>query len=286
MFHPGVFHLGASPLTLQCMIRPGLVSITFRSLSPKHIIELVARAGLSGIEWGSDVHVPHGKPALAKELAKMTRDAGLSSAAYGSYYRVGNEPADLFPHLVDAAIALETRIIRVWAGHLGSDQTDAAGRQRVTKDARRISELAAAAGLTIACEWHGGTLTDTAESAKQLFADVDHPAFRTYWQPHRLMALQQCLEDMETAKPRLVGLHVFQWNVGNGDREPLADGQALWRKYLAAAKSSLPEDSFALLEFVKDDSPDQFLRDAQILRQWLSEEADPSRGRDGKTEER
>jgi len=102
------------------MIRPGLVSITFRSLSPKHIIDLAAEAGIEGIEWGSDVHVPHGNPALAKELAKMTKDAGLCTAAYGSYYRVGGEPVDMFPRIVEAAVALETKIIRVWAGGVGS----------------------------------------------------------------------------------------------------------------------------------------------------------------------
>jgi sugar phosphate isomerase/epimerase len=252
------------------MIRPGLVSITFRSLSPKHIIELVTLAKLEGIEWGGDVHVPHGNPALARELAKMTTDAGLCSAAYGSYYRVGNEPADMFQRIIETALALQTRIIRVWPGFMGSREADAAVRKRVIDDARRISDLASAAGLTIACEWHGGTLTDTAASAAKLFADVDHPAFKTYWQPHRLMPVEQCLDDMNVAKPRLVGLHVFQWNVTSGDREPLANGEAAWSRYLAAAAPALPPGSFALLEFVKNDNPKQFLIDAQTLRTWLS----------------
>jgi hypothetical protein len=42
------------------MIQTGLVSITFRQLSPPAIIDLVRQAGLEGIEWGGDVHVPHG----------------------------------------------------------------------------------------------------------------------------------------------------------------------------------------------------------------------------------
>jgi 3-dehydroshikimate dehydratase len=252
------------------MPRPGLVSITFRSLSPKHIIDLAARGGVEGIEWGGDVHVPHGNPVLAGELATMTKEAGLCSAAYGSYYRVGGESADLFKRIIDISLALQTKIIRVWAGGLGSNEAGAADRQRVTKDALRISDLAAAAGLTIACEWHGGTLTDTAESARRLFADVSHPAFRTYWQPHRLMPVERCLKDLEAAKPRLVGLHVFQWNEATGDREPLADGQSAWQRYLASAAPSLPDGAFALLEFVKADDPNQFLLDAQTLRQWLS----------------
>jgi 3-dehydroshikimate dehydratase len=252
------------------MIRPGLVSITFRSLSPKHIIDLVVRAGLIGIEWGGDVHVPHGSPVLGRELGQMTRDAGLVSAAYGSYYRVGGEPPDLFARVLDTAVALETKIIRVWAGRVGSAEADAATRRRITEDAIRISELTAKAGLTIACEWHGGTLTDTAESAAMLFADVDHPAFKTYWQPPQMMSVDDCLEDMNTAKPLLVGLHVFQWDVVTRERQPLAEGESAWRQYLAAAAPAMPDQSFALLEFVKGDDPDQFLIDAQTLKQWLN----------------
>ena len=41
------------------MIESGLVSITFRKLTVEKIIELVKEAGLQGIEWGGDVHVPH-----------------------------------------------------------------------------------------------------------------------------------------------------------------------------------------------------------------------------------
>jgi sugar phosphate isomerase/epimerase len=253
------------------MIRPGLVSITFRSLSPKHIIELAAKANLEGIEWGSDVHVPHGNPALARELAQMTKDAGLVTAAYGSYYRVGNEPADLFPRIIDAALALETKIIRVWPGRVGSDQADAATRFKVTEDALRISAQAAAANLKLACEWHAGTLTDTAPSAQILFADVDHPAFGTYWQPHRLMPVEECLVDMIAAKPHLLGLHVYHWDVHTGERHPLSNGEPAWRQYLAAAAPALPEGSFALLEFVKDDDPAQLLTDAQTLHNLLTQ---------------
>jgi len=70
------------------MIFPGLVSITFRKLSPEQIIELVRKAGLSGIEWGGDIHVPHGDIARAKEVKSMTKEAGLRVAVYGSYYHL------------------------------------------------------------------------------------------------------------------------------------------------------------------------------------------------------
>ncbi len=40
--------------------RAGLVSVTFRQLSPEEIVRVAREAGLTVIEWGGDVHVPPG----------------------------------------------------------------------------------------------------------------------------------------------------------------------------------------------------------------------------------
>ena len=40
------------------MFRTGLVSVSFRDKTPPEIIKAAAGAGLSCIEWGSDVHAP------------------------------------------------------------------------------------------------------------------------------------------------------------------------------------------------------------------------------------
>src|SRR2546421_12786695 len=69
------------------VIVPGLVSVTFRQLAPAAVVDLAVRAGLCGIEWGADVHVPD-VPA-ARRVASLTGDAGLVVACYGSYPRPG-----------------------------------------------------------------------------------------------------------------------------------------------------------------------------------------------------
>ncbi len=65
------------------MFLPGLVSITFRQLTAAEIIALMTQAGLAAIEWGGDIHVPHGDEAQARAVARMGADAGLHVAAYG-----------------------------------------------------------------------------------------------------------------------------------------------------------------------------------------------------------
>jgi hypothetical protein len=250
---------------------PGLVSITFRKLTPAQIIDLVAKARLKGIEWGGDIHVPHGDVGVARDVAKQTTDAGLAVAAYGSYFRVGTVPADDFKAIIDTADALQTKIIRVWVGNLGSDKADDAFRHRVIADCNAIAKMAGDAGLTVACEWHGGTLTDTAVAAKHVFDAVPHPAFKTYWQPRGKSSVDFNLAEMPVALPRLCGVHVFQWNEQSNAREPLADGAAIWRQYLDQLEPVAKQAGgmYALIEFVKDDSPEQFLADAAALKQWL-----------------
>ena len=107
-------------------MKTGLVSVTFRKLSPAEIVKLVAEAKLDGIEWGGDVHVPHGNLATAREVLRLTRDAGLAVAAYGSYYRaVESEEADLpFIKVLETAKELSTPTVRVCAG--GKGPADAA----------------------------------------------------------------------------------------------------------------------------------------------------------------
>lgn len=257
------------------MIRPGLVSITFRQLSAPDVCRLAADHQLEGIEWGGDVHVPVGDLDTATEVAKLTRDHGLAVAAYGSYHRLDESGADDWQKTVDTAQALGAPIIRVWCGKVGSAEADDATRQRVVEAAQHAAEVAAAAGLTIACEWHGNTLTDTAASAQTLFDAVDHPAFQTYWQPHQRMEFADCLADMETALPRLVGLHVFQWDLETVERQPLTRGQGLWPTYLRQAKTcptlAAGGTMYAMLEFVRDDDPANLPADAKELRRWLGE---------------
>ena len=254
------------------MIRPGLVSISFRKLTTEQIIALCVRAGLEGVEWGGDVHVPHGDVPMAESVARATADAGLAVAAYGSYYRAG-ETADNpdFAAVLDSARALGAPLIRVWAGKRGSADADSTYRQQVVDDLRRISGLAGAAGIAVACEHHGGTLTDTDASACALYEETNHPNLQAYWQPAVGRSTEDLLAGLDALVPRLANLHVFQWSIRDGKRirEPLAAGTDVWTRYLAAAHRAAG-DRWALLEFVRDDDPEQLVADAATLLELLA----------------
>lgn len=252
------------------MIRSGLVSVTFRKLPPTEVVALAAGAGLEAIEWGGDAHVPPEDLAAADRIGRMTRDAGLAVASYGSYYRLGDQQEAPARAVLAAASALGAPVVRVWAGRLASRKADADFRQRVIHEARRMGDQAADLGLVLACEFHGGTLTDTNVSARRLMEEINHPRVQTYWQPPVGATVEYCLAGLEAVGPWLCNLHVFHWLAEPKARLALAEGEQVWRQYLAKAAST-GKDLHAMLEFVRDDSAEAFAEDARTLKRWLAE---------------
>lgn len=273
---------------MSSRLRPGLVSVTLRALSPDQIIALAIQAELQTIEWGGDVHVPPGDAQRAVEVGQRTRDAGLSVAAYGSYYRLGQAAEADFAAILEAALALQAPLIRVWAGTESPQNTEAKMRQRIIEDARRCAEMGAQVGVKVALEFHRGTLTESAGSALRFMTQVDHPNLRALWQPiywlsHSPNAVTQSnAEDLGRLKPYLENVHIFQWSedAAEGAQEkatrrwPLAAGATAWREYLSilnepAENAAEGREHYALLEFVRDDDPRALLEDAATLRGWL-----------------
>jgi 3-dehydroshikimate dehydratase len=253
------------------MLIPGIVSITYRKLEPAALIQLAAKAGLKTIEWGGDIHVPHGDVARATEVGRLTREAGLSVACYGSYYRLGTPEKSPSPEAVlDSAEALGAPLIRVWAGIKGSTEATGDDFNAVVEDALRLADFASGRGLSIAYEFHANTLHDNARAAQRLLKATTHPAISTLWQPINHADTSTNLASLEALAAHLTNLHVFHWTFPEGRliRNPLENGQADWAQYLTTA-ARIPGDHACLLEFVVDDDPGRLQADAATLIEWL-----------------
>lgn len=249
------------------MLMSGMTSVTFRHLPWHSVLEAAVRAGLSAMEWGGDIHVPPGNTALAEQVRDATAAAGLTVSAYGSYYRVGCSPdgEDTFSPVLASAVALGAPVIRVWAGNRGSQEADSAWFRHVVDDTQRIAELAAQENVQVAYEFHGGTLTDSGESAVKLLRAVDAPIY-SYWQPSVGLTASQRKEELQAVLPWLCCLHVFHWR--GHERLALAEGRDEWAEYLAL----LPDEGTwpTVLEFVKNDSVEQLQADASVLHALIA----------------
>ncbi len=246
---------------------PGAVSATFRKtgLTVDEILALCQECHLSAIEWSENAHVMPNDPEGARLLGEKTRSAGLRIAAYGSYYRLGMQ-ADVFRASLVSAKALGAPIIRVWAGTTGSQETPEDTRDSWTREARTIAQIAAQEKIRVAFEWHKGTLTDTNQSAARLMREADHENLYCLWQPTVALSPRERAEGIEQMARYLTNFHVYSWP--DGTRGPL--NAAEWQYYFEKAHG-LSGEHFALLEFVRDDSIDQFRSDARTLLSLVTE---------------
>ena len=243
-------------------IRPGLCSITFRDLSVDDVVALAADAGLVGIEWGADRHVPPGSD--AGSVAGRCADAGLTCPSYGTYLFAGLATTDEVDAACATAVELGATNLRIWApGEAG------------TADVAAVADLAAPHGLTISLEFHPGTRTETADSTLALLAEADRPNLFTYWQPDPGLSYPDAWAEHAAVAGHLSHLHVFAWGTGGFvDRLPLSDGADLWLPVLAAdGTGRWGHDRWAFLEYVPEDDPACLVREAATLRAWI-EEAD------------
>ncbi len=256
------------------MIHPGLCSLTLPTLQPAEIAELCKRSGLTHIEWWGKAHVPMGDVATATAVGRITRQAGLRISTYGSYYRAGGSEAEGLPFgdVLQTAIALGAPAIRVWAGTCGSATCSRQQRDAVIADTFRIAELCAKHDIGIVFEYHGNTLTDSNASAVAFAGAVRHAAVSFGWQSRGCAGLSENVEGLRGMLPRLATLHVHNCSRGSDGkfvRRPLAEGVDDWRRYLQEAATT-GRNHVALLEFVLDDTVEQFSEDAHTLRGLVS----------------
>ena len=254
------------------MLRPGLVSVTYRALSPREIIALCVESQLEGIEWGGDVHVPPDDLENARAVGQMTRDAGLDVAAYGSYYRCDGAP---FEPILETALALGAPLIRVWAGKVDAVQSMGHDWEDVTEYLKHATDLSRASNVQVATEFHGGTLTARGVPARALMKRVGDPA-RTLWQPLRRGSnfdaqIEENLAELRAVEPYLSNIHVYEWaEDADGKRRQLSlEGSAQWPRYIEELKR-IGGARWLLLEFVPDDDPAILAREATALRSWIA----------------
>jgi len=244
---------------------PGLVSISFRSLTPERILALVKEVGLSAIEWGSDVHVPAGDLAAAERIRQTTLTQGLFMPEYGAYYVLGSDNATEREATIASARALGTPIIRLWATEKNrSSLTDDDYRAAVL-DAQRL--CAENPDLTFCLECHNHSITEDYRDALAYLDDVGQANLRMFWQPNQFRSHAYNLEALQALLPYVDSTHVFSWE---GDRHyPLSHHTDRWRDYLFILRQSPKSEMPLMLEFMYDHRPETLPATAKTLLSWI-----------------
>lgn len=243
------------------IIKTGLVSVTFRSRTREEISLLAHDAELCEIQWGGDIHVPHGDLEAAYDARILCMLADIGTYSYGSYYRCGGD----FAQVADTASALGAKNIRVWAGTKGSADVNEDERRAVVEAARAAADKAGALDMSLSFEFHGGTLTDTPDSALRLLDEIGRPNVYTHWQPNQYRDLEYNIDALKRVADRVDIVHVFAWE---GERRlPLSAHMDAWRRYFDILSEH--DVKCAMLEFLPSETRDDLLRDAETLRELI-----------------
>ncbi len=238
----------------------GLVSISFRKQSPEEILKAIKEAGLSCVEWGSDVHAPCGDIKRLREIAHLQKAYGIDCSSYGTYFRLGQTPVSELKAYIKAAKILGTNILRLWCGtNSGADMTKQE-KEFLFAECHRAAEIAKKNGVILCMECHSGTFTQYPEDAVELMNTINSPHFRMYWQPFQWLDAEGSLAVARAVAPYTEHIHVFNWR--GGERLPLDEGIQEWRSYLTA----FPAPCTLLLEFMPDDRIESLSAEAAALK--------------------
>ena len=236
------------------MLKSGVCSVTFRQLSPEEVIRLAVQAGLHAIEWGGDIHVPAGDTETARRVGELTRAAGLEVSGYGSYMRC-LDPAEVAP-VAAAAKALKAPAIRIWTGRNARREVTPDAAESMVNIIRQLCDTVPE--ITVTSEFHRNTFTEDADSALELVKLVDRSNFRSSFQIYAHHDIPSAVEKLE---PVLGNVHVYSYA-----HAPLADTFDIWQDLMEKFRR---QNRTLLLEFTKDNLPENFLADAETLKKLL-----------------
>jgi len=236
----------------------GLCSISFRKNRPEEILYEMKAAGLSVIEWGSDVHCP---PEKAEEIAELQKQYGIACCSYGTYFCLGVTPICELAAYIKAARTLGTDILRLWCGDKNSEDFTEREKEALITDCKAAAEIAEAEGVTLCMECHNKTYTNAKEASLELMQAVGSENFRMYWQPNQLRTEAENIAYAGLLASYTEHIHVFNWK--GKEKYPLHDAKALWQKYLGCFGA----DKTLLLEFMPDGKIETLKTEAKALKE-------------------
>lgn len=248
------------------MFKTGFTTVTFRKLSRREICEIAFDNKLKYLEWGGDIHLPPNDKNAVSDVKALQDEFGLKSLSYGSYYHLGQNDMSLWKDTVETAYSIGAPRIRIWQGNLSSCDVSEEQLQDMVYETKQLADIAAEKNLKIAFEFHNHTNNDTAESCINFLEAVGKSNVKTYWQP---FSFQNDNKTLQKVLPYVDAVHVFTWR-RDGKRYSLKYGEKKWKNFLNTIKANTNEPDL-ILEFVKNDSTEQFRKDANVLKKWVED---------------
>ncbi|MBW7998092.1 MAG: sugar phosphate isomerase/epimerase [Candidatus Glassbacteria bacterium] len=245
----------------------GLCTIAFQELPFQEVLQLAHDAGIDGIEpWGKPDHLPLTR---TDDEVRQARDAieaqGLEVSHYGCYVRLGEDlerekvsqvqkEANM-ARAVQITKLLGTDICRIWAGNKDSELLGEDDWERMVGDGNKFCALAEDAGITLAIEMHGNSVTNKAAAAVELLERVGSPALKLNYQI--LNNSEDPYERARTAGPHVVMVHAQNTPMQGRGQALICEGAVDFQKVWDILHGQFGFEGYFEIEFVGGETPEQ-----------------------------
>lgn len=217
------------------------------------LLPALAEAGFDALEvW--QYHLSGLTDAQAAILGKRAHELGIMIPVVGLYPALHLEEEkrerewEQVEMLIARSAALGARVVKMFAGRLGSAEMDEEAFERSVTFARKMAEAAGAHGMTLTAETHPDTLCDSVPATRRLLDAVAAPNLRVCFQPYDFTSTEQTLADYRALREHVVHVHL---QGRRADRISLLEEADLDYRTILGALAADGFDGVLCIEFVK-----------------------------------
>lgn len=198
------------------MIKVGLCTIAFSELELVKVFDIASRVGFDGVEiWGKPPHIPaEYDEGYINQIGEELDKRNLKISMFGSYLCTDSVDFEKETDIVlRIAGGLGSKIVRIWAGNVGSQETDEKVWEINISNLKKLCEMGRGEGFSFAMERHKDTLTDRISSITEIIKQVDSPNLTINYQPVEGEKTEDVIKGIKTLKERIVNVHAYNFKV-------------------------------------------------------------------------
>ncbi len=241
----------------------GLCSVTFRKKSVEEVVQAARKAGVSFIEWGSDVHVRTLEDAC--KVKKLCDDSDIKISSYGSYFNCIEYDGIKWSEICRIAKEMGAGSIRVWLGKKNSEITSEDEYKILLSNTEKMCDIASEYNLLVCPECHDNTFNNNTDAILKFIRELNKDNFKTYFQS-RYFRFEYDMDRIDRTYDYIKDVHVSYRDLKK---------EQIFRKkdknYLDKLLKKLKSKEFngiIMVEFVSHDSEKIFLKDVQKLKSY------------------
>lgn len=234
----------------------GLTSVTFLELTVDMILRLAHDNKLKVIEW-SERHIRHGQLEEAQKLQKLSKEVGLTIAAYSPNFNVSADSDAEFIKILETAKALGTDTLSLVV-YTEKDEDPEDALLHLVSRVRYLAGLAEKQGINLCFSYRRGTILEDYIRTTQFMELVDRKNVSVSWQPNRTSSLIY---------------NIFELKMLAASRyTPIIEGKDEWQQYLKVLKTTGRNGTLLF----RDCKVEDFQSECALMQEWLTDICPPA----------